>query len=137
MVFKKKSNTFFGNFDSSVKPRLVDGKYSWTNHSLEKMKHYGLSEARVKRIIRFPQRTEEGILENTVAVMQPISPIRSKDGQLEWKREIWAMYKIVNSKPKTNNSKQIRIITAWRYPGRSPARDPVPAEIIREVMTLL
>lgn len=145
MVFKRKNNSFSGNFGSTVKQRPIDGKYSWTNHSLEKMKHYGLSEARVKRIIRFPQRTEEGILENTVAVMQPISPIRSKDGKLEWKREIWAMYKlepvrgISNSKFLISNKKEkrIRIITAWRYPGKSPARDPVPAEIIREVMSLL
>jgi len=136
MVFKKKNNSFLNNFGNSVKQRPIDGKYSWTGHSLEKMRHYGLSEARVKRIIRFPQRTEEGILENTVAVMQPVSPIRSKEGKLEWKREIWAMYTIQKSKVKGQNSK-LRIITAWRYPGVSSARDPVPAEIIREVMTLL
>lgn len=133
MVFKRKNNSFLGNFGNSVKQRPIDGKYSWTNHSLEKMKHYGLSEARVKRIIRFPQRTEEGILENTVAVMQPISPIRSKDGKLEWKREIWAMYKL----EKYRGQSRLRVITAWRYPGKSPARDPVPAEVIREVMSLL
>ena len=125
------------NFKSKLfknnKPVLVDSKYFWTNHSLEKMKHYGLSAARVKRIIRFPQRTEEGILENTVAVMQPVSTVRGQDGKLEWKKEIWAMYKL----DKYRSQPRLRIITAWRYPGVSPARDPVPAEVIREVMALL
>lgn len=33
--------------------------------------------------------------------------------------------------------RQIKIITAWRYPGISPERDPVPEEILREVRSLL
>lgn len=33
--------------------------------------------------------------------------------------------------------KKIKVITAWRYPGRSPERDPVPEEVLREVRKLL
>lgn len=33
--------------------------------------------------------------------------------------------------------KKIKIITAWRYPGRAPERDPIPVEILREIKKLL
>ncbi|MBI5732943.1 hypothetical protein HY967_03220 [Candidatus Jorgensenbacteria bacterium] len=48
-----------------------DDKYSWTHHVFDKMRYYGISESRIKRIVRFPNRTEEGIASQTVAVMQP------------------------------------------------------------------
>jgi len=98
-----------------------DSKYAWTHHVFEKMKFYGISESRIKRIIRFPKRLEEGIVEGTVAVMQPAGTKRYS--------EIWVMYKLAGRK--------IKIITAWRYPGKSPERDPVPQEIINEVRSLL
>ena len=117
----------------------VDQKYLWTLHARLKMKYYGLSESRIKRIIRFPARTEEGIVEKTVAVMQPAGSKRYQ--------EIWAMYKLAkranskqetyNSKLKTKNAKVIKIITTWRYPGKSPARDPIPVEILKEIRNLL
>lgn len=130
-----------------------DSKYSWTQHAWEKMQFYGLSEGRVKRVIRFPKRIEEGIAEDTVAVMQPAD---SKKYQ-----EIWVMYAIANNKESTINKKQktdstkkessldninqflgnsgkkFRIITAWRYPGESPERDPIPQEIMQEIRQLL
>jgi len=98
------------------------------------MRYYGLSENRIKRIIRFPKRIEEGIAPNTVAAMQPA------DSKKKY-QEIWTMYQLVkratnNKKLKTNNT-QIKIITAWRYPGKSPARNPIPIEIIREIQQLL
>ncbi len=112
-------------------------KYHWTLHARLKMKYYGLSESRVKRVIRFPARTEEGIVLNTVAVMQPAGTKRYQ--------EVWAMYKLakpVNPKQRTYNSKpttnsKIKIITAWRYPGKSPLRNPVPLEVINEVRKIL
>lgn len=126
------------------------GKYVWTRHVLEKIQYYGLSQSRIIRIIRFPTRYEEGVVPNTVAVMQPAG---SKNYQ-----EIWAMYKIEKEKKKEedesekteeserkeqfkkftwNTEKKIKIITAWRYPGKSPERDPVPQEIILEVQRML
>jgi len=110
-------------------------KYVWTHHVFEKMKYYGISESRIKRIIRYPKRTEEGIVSNTAAVMQPAGTKRYQ--------EIWVMYKLApgraNPKSEILNPKQkkIKIITAWRYPGKSPERDPVPREIINEIQSLL
>jgi hypothetical protein len=110
-----------------------DERYSWTSHVFGKMMQYGISESRIKRIIRYPARIEEGIASNTVAAMQPAGNKRYQ--------EIWVMYKLakrrVNSKSQAPNSKQLKIITTWRYPGKSPERDPIPAEVIEEVRKLL
>jgi len=108
-----------------VDARAGDGKYLWTAHARLKMRQYGLSEGRVKRIIRFPARYEEGIAPKTVAVMQPAGSKRYQ--------EIWVMYKLA----KRANAKSIKIITAWRYPGKSPLRDPIPQEILQEIKRLL
>lgn len=107
---------------------LSTDKYLWTLHARLKMKYYGLSENRIKRIIRFPARTEEGIVLKTVAVMQPADTKRYS--------EIWAMYKVQKSKIKNQNSK-LKIITAWRYPGKSPVRDPIPPEVLKEIRSIL
>ena len=114
-----------------------DSKYSWTNHVWMKMQYYGISEGRIKRIIRFPKRTEEGIAPDTVAVMQPTDTKRYS--------EIWVMYTLVgkgrqvisNSQFLISKQPKIKIITAWRYPGESPERDPVPQEILGEIRNLL
>lgn len=131
-----------------------DGKYFFTEHAKMKMKFYGISVQRVHRVIRAPQRIEEGIVEKTIAAMQPTST-KIKDGKKIWSGEIWCMYQLrggVISKSqfpisnKIQNSKfnppagglnsanqQIRIISVWRYPGISPERDPVPEDILREI----
>ncbi len=102
-------------------------------HSRFKMKYYGIADSRVKRIIRFPTRYEEGIVPNTVAVMQPAGTKKYS--------EIWAMYKVVrraSPKPHTLNPKpSLKIITVWRYPGVSPKRDPIPKEVLEEIKSLL
>jgi len=99
-------------------PAKTSDKYQWTKHSLYKMRHYGLSAQRVKRIIRHPERTEEAIVPDMIAVMCP-----------DKNREIWAMYTLVN--------KHIKIITAWRYPGKSSARNPIPQKILDEVRNVI
>lgn len=93
-----------------------------------KMRFYGISEGRIRRIIRFPKRVEEGIADTTVAVMQPAGSKRYQ--------EIWVMYKIQRPRSKGEKPK-IKVITAWRYPGKSPERDPVPGEVLEEVRQLL
>jgi hypothetical protein len=108
-------------------------KISWTNHAIGKMMHYQLSEARVKRVLNCPQRKELGIAPGTIAVMQANSSKHSY--------EIWAMYQIIKSKSQDKKSliwdkgKKIRVITAWRYPGRSPVNGPIPVpiEILEEL----
>ena len=113
----------------------MSDKYLWTVHARLKLKYYGLSESRIKRVIHFPARTEEGIVEKTVAVMQPAGTKRYT--------EIWAMYKITKSKFKNQSSKfakpeqRLKIITVWRYPGKSPSRNPIPESIIKEIKSIL
>lgn len=137
-------------------------KYEWTEHSKYKMRQYGLSSQRVLRIIRSPKRIEEGIVEKTIAVMQPSSMKTDKDGKRTWGQEIWVMYQlrgasnqktvksnqentkkkkslIQNSKFKILNSvnRKIRIISAWRFPGVSDENSPIPDEIMREIEDII
>lgn len=98
-------------------------KYLWTKHSQYKMRYYGLSPQRIKRIIRYPSRIEEAIIPNLIAAM---SPATGKNYS-----ELWTIYKPIK------NAKQIKIITAWRYPGKSPSRNPIPQEILDEIKLLI
>lgn len=129
------------------------GQYVFTLHSQYKMKQYGLSEQKVRGVIRNPRRREEGIVKNTVAVMQPVSS-KTVNGKDVWKQEVWVMY-VVKSKGGSQKAKtitkrvipseaggsreivsgisQLKIISAWRYPGISPKRNPIPDEILREL----
>ncbi|OGZ00341.1 MAG: hypothetical protein A3C11_00400 [Candidatus Sungbacteria bacterium RIFCSPHIGHO2_02_FULL_49_12] len=125
-----------------------DDRYQWTNHVVQKMRHYGLSEGRVRRVVASPKRKEEGIAPGTVAVMQSAGSPRHP-------YEVWVMYQELNSKIKNQNVKlrkskfeilrvaltpvRKRIITAWRYPGVSKPRDavPIPEEILQELDELV
>ncbi|MFA5870412.1 MAG: hypothetical protein WC842_00785 [Candidatus Paceibacterota bacterium] len=76
-----------------------DSKYIWTTHAWEKMQQYGISEQRVKRIVRFPKRTEEGVLDGAVAVMSPCG--RSAVGrQPSHTSEMWVMYVLFDGNQK-------------------------------------
>lgn len=98
-------------------------KIYWTRHARGKMRYYGLSENRVKRVLRRPDRKELGIALNTIAVMQ-------RTGTKKHPSEIWLMYQKTSfkyQKPKSNKKARIiRIISAWRYPGKSPKGQPPP-----------
>lgn len=83
----------------------------WTKHAAEKMRFYGLSEARVKRVIENPERREEGVAEDTVACMQ-------STGSEKRPTEIWVMF--------TEKKGKRHVVSAWRYPGKTKPRDPVP-----------
>jgi hypothetical protein len=89
------------------------------------MKQYGLSLQKVRGVIRRPQRREVGIVLKTVAVMQPVNP-KTENGKTTWKQEVWVLYKEDAGKKK--------IISAWRYPGISPKRDPIPEDILQELL---
>ena len=85
------------------------------------MRYYRLSEQRVKRVIRNPERVEEGIAENTIAIMQAFGNKKDK--------EIWVM--VADTKEKR------RVISAWIYPARTKAGEPLPEEITREFREVL
>jgi hypothetical protein len=103
-------------------------KVIWTKHSERKLKEYQLSKSRILRIIKNPYRIEEGVAPNTIALMRPASrqggPPKIKNKN--WKQEIWTM--IQKSKD------GIKIISAWRYPGKSPEQNPIPHYILEELI---
>jgi hypothetical protein len=115
-------------------------RYYWTEHVKFKMRFYGLSEQKVLGVISNPKRKEEGIVEKTIAVMKPVSP-KIISGKEVWKQEVWVMYqarkagnfKIQISNDKKKSSSRHKIISAWRYPGVSPEKNPIPEEILREL----
>jgi len=97
---------------------------NWTKHIKEKMRQYQLSEKRLIRILRRPERKELGIASDTVAVMQTA-------GTKKHPYEIWLMYQIIKSK--------IKMISAWKYPGKSPVREPppIPEDVLENLEELV
>ena len=89
----------------------------WTMHAQAKMRYYRLSESRVRRVIKTPERLEEGIAEGTVALMQP-------HGRGKSEHEIWVMVRDAGGKR--------RVISAWRYQGRTTPGESLPEEILKE-----
>lgn len=128
----------------------------WTSHSRNKMRFYGLSESRIKRVISYPKRIEEGIAPDTIAMMQPA-------GSEKHPYEIWVMIQKTQTNAdstQTNAEKSPRlpaqagksapalsrveglsqrksatteVISAWRYPGRTKPGQPLPEEIMKEI----
>lgn len=95
---------------------------AWTVHSRSKMRFYGLSESRVRRIIHTPTRIEEGIAPSTIAMMQTA-------GSKKHPYELWVMVQDIGLKRK--------IISAWRYPGTTKPGDPLPSQIIDEISEVI
>ncbi|MDO8504452.1 MAG: hypothetical protein Q7S36_01210 [Candidatus Liptonbacteria bacterium] len=95
------------------KPKIL----YWTAHARGKMFFYKLSEGRVKRLLHSPERVETGIAPETIAVMQTQKGPKNS-------YEIWAMV----AEDKTRR----KVISAWRYPGKTKPGEPLPAEILRE-----
>ncbi|MDD5710643.1 MAG: hypothetical protein PHV43_00875 [Candidatus Colwellbacteria bacterium] len=89
----------------------------WTKHARDKMRYYRLPESRVRRVIKSHERIEEGVAENTIALMQ-----RTGSGKNE--HEIWVMV--------ADKGKQRRVVSAWRYPGKTEPGVSLPDEILRE-----
>jgi hypothetical protein len=142
-------------------PKNTD-KYLWTNHVLQKMAFYRLSESRIKRVLRNAKRVEEGIAPDTIASMQ-------RNDSKKRKEEIWVMFQknakrqkgtsllpatakgksnekiiIMGSARYTNKiviagstryTNKIVIISAWRYPGVSPigSRVPIPEGVLEDL----
>lgn len=103
------------------KPKVLH----WTWHARDKMRFYKLSETRVRRILYAPKRIEEGIAPHTVAAMQPA-------GSKRHPCELWVMVveaptprKGRGSDRGVGNTKIMKIISAWRYPGVTKPRSEV------------
>lgn len=124
-------------------------KIHWTQHAKSKMRQYRLSKSRLLRVFEHPSRVEKGVAPGTTAIMQPTSnPVKTspfmKCGKVNNKTakfkkwgfynvrkknvgEIWLMYQ--------DTQKMRKIITAWRYPGKSPIGEeiPIPEDIKLEL----
>ena len=96
-----------------------------TSHAKMKMQYYRLSEGRVRRVLHSPRRVEEGIAEDTIALMQPVSMTKTVRGAEDWNQEIWVMI--------VETPSERRVISAWRYPGKTKPGDPLPQEVINEL----
>jgi len=94
----------------------------WTSHSRYKMRFYGLSESRLKRVISYPKRIEEGIAPDTIAMMQSA-------GSEKHPYEIWLMIQ--------EEKKRRKIISAWRYPGKTKPGQTLPEEILKEIKSAI
>lgn len=99
------------------------------------MRFYNLSENRIKRVLRNPDRKEEGIAPKTLAVMQ-------RTGSKKRPTEIWLMYQIIKLKippiRRAGTSQKLKVISAWRYPGISPKgkQIPIPDDILEELQKI-
>lgn len=118
----------------SFKTPKDNEKYHWTQHVIRKMGYYALTPSRVLRVIRAPERTEEGVAPGTLASMQTAGS-KAKP----W--EIWVMWRAENAKQRSKaienmplSARKI-VITAWRYPGVSSKRErvPLPAGVLAEL----
>lgn len=101
---------FFKGLLNTLNTPVNTKEIYWTRHVKEKMRYYQLTEGRLRRILKSPQRSEKGVAPRTIALMQPAGTKKNS--------EIWLMYQQIGQKKK--------IISAWRYPGRSPLGQPVP-----------
>jgi hypothetical protein len=86
------------------------------------MRYWSLSEARVKRVLHSPLRSEVGIAQGTVAVLQAA-------GSKKHPYEIWVML--------NERGKERKVISAWRYPSRTKPGAPLPPEIMKELREAL
>jgi len=79
-----------------------EGKIFWTQHSKKKLRQYRFSEKRVLRILRKPDRQEEGIAPGTIAAMQIT-------GTKKHPTEAWVMY-VILKKPKGTKMKKMSLM---------------------------
>lgn len=116
---------FIRGFTTWFKEPKDSRNISWTRHCKEKMKFYALSEAAVKNVLWNPKREETGVAEGTLAKMRVA-------GSKKRPQEIWIMYKPLKEG-------MVKIISAWRYPGITKSREPIPipVDILKQLQTIL
>jgi len=104
-------------------PLVIGNSLSWTRHAKKKRKQYGISKSRVKRTIKYPDRVQTGVASGTIASM--------KKTRTKRRTEIWVMYKIIKEEKEV-----IKIISTWKYPGKSPKGDPppIPEDVLQELI---
>jgi hypothetical protein len=128
-----------------IKDIKDDQTFQWTNHAKRKLFYYRLGPAKIKSIIRHPARLEQSIVQGLTAAMRP-------GGSRKNPYEIWTMFEIIEiknqklklgiknlknkaKKIKLKPQKKIKIISCWRYPGKTkPGKPvPIPEDVISEL----
>ncbi len=95
------------------------------------MLFYRISEQKIQTIMKNPDRKEEGIAPNTLAVMK-------RNDTPKRKEELWVMYATSDpedaAKARFGGPKKVMIST-WRYPGKSkPGKQiPIPNDILEAI----
>lgn len=108
-----------------------DKYFSWTSHIKGKMMFYSISEQKIKTILKSPDRREEGIAPDTMAVMK-------RNDTPKRKEELWVLY-ASSGKPTSMAARLLGekkvMISTWRYPGKSKLGKPIPIpdEILQEI----
>lgn len=107
-----------------------------------------MSLQKVRGVMRNPKRIEKGIKGGTIAAMQPKS-VKNVNGKETWTQELWVMYTVGDSKQNSKikegetgpeklqkllvkDDDSIRIVSVWRYPGVSDARE-LPEHLLDEM----
>jgi hypothetical protein len=125
---------------------------SWTRHIKNKMVFYNLPASALFRILRSPDRTEEGIAPGTIAAMKIVKHNINKTASTSGQRkqaetEIWIMYKANKKITRKDVDRgvgklgtrivpsRLTMISAWRYPGRTKAgeRPAIPEGVLEEL----
>lgn len=96
--------------------------------------YYGISEQKIRTILKSPDRIEHGIAEGTAAAMKRTRLKKAPE-------EIWVMYAETNKlKPTAGIDLQTKrgrllMISAWRYPGITKPGEliPMPDDIRAEL----
>ncbi len=97
-----------------------------------KMIQYRLSGQKIKTIMKNPDRKEEGIAPNTLAVMK-------RNDTPKRKQEVWVMFQqkksAVPGRAGKGQLSKATVISAWRYPGVSPKGNeiPIPDDILEDL----
>jgi len=99
-------------------------KFIWTRHIKRKMIFYSISASQVRSILRKADRTEESIVKGLFASMK-------KNHKKNKKEELWLMYLILGGQ----NSKKIKLISVWRYPGITKKGEEIqiPEDVLVEL----
>jgi len=112
-------------------PRNND-RFQWTSHIKQKMLFYRIPESKIRTILKSPDRREEGVARDTIAIMK-------RNDKPKRREEIWVMYQTKDTRKKQEKKSLIKafrkqkyiMISVWRYPGTTKAgeRPMIPDDI--------
>lgn len=73
--------------------------------------------------MRTPKRVETGVADGTIAMMQQAGTIKNP-------YEVWVMIEGAEGRVNSEKGKVIKIISAWKYPGKTKPRSEAMQNIL-------